>query len=155
MENTSPRVLLVCSAGGHLLQLHSLLGPVFSQYSRQWVCLKKPDAESLLKNEQVTWAYGPTNRSVLNLLRNIVLAWRVLRSFKPTCIISTGAGVAVPFLWLGRLFGLHTIYIESFARRDNLSLTGRMVYPFVREFIVQHRELAAKNQSAEYYGSIY
>ncbi len=149
------RVLLVCSAGGHLLQLHSLFGPVFAQYEYQWVCLDKPDAQSLLKHEHVTWAYGPTNRNLINLLRNTLLAWRVLRAFRPTCIVSTGAGLAVPFMWLGRLFGLYTIYIESFARQDNLSLTGRLVYPFVHEFIVQHQELAAQNPGVRYYGSIY
>lgn len=152
---SAPRVLLVCSAGGHLLQLHKLLGPVWSQYERSWVCLRQPDAEGLLKDERVTWAHGPTNRSLPNLLRNLLLAWRVLQRERPTCIVSTGAGVAVPFLWLGRLQGAHTIYIESFARSSGLSLTGRLVYPFVHEFIVQHRDLASRHAAAQYYGSIY
>lgn len=153
--SSPPKVLLVCSAGGHLLQLYSLFGPVFSHYQRQWVSLKKPDAQDLLKHEQVTWAYGPTNRNIPNLLRNLALAWRMLGRERPHCIVSTGAGIAVPFMWLGRLFGAHTIYIESFARRHKFSLTGWLVYPFVHEFIVQHPELAAAQPRVAYYGSIY
>lgn len=153
MTQPAPKLLLVCSAGGHLLQMQGLLEPVFSHYARHWVCLAKADSRSLLKDETVTWAYGPTNRNIINLLRNLVLAWRVLRRERPSCIISTGAGVAVSFLWLGRLLGSHVIYIESFARSHGLSLTGRLVKPFVHEFIVQHEQMAQPCQ--QYYGSVY
>ena len=40
--------------------------------------------------------YGPTNRNIPNLLRNLRLAARVLREERPAAILTTGAGVAVP-----------------------------------------------------------
>lgn len=150
----TPRILLVCSAGGHLLQLHALK-PLWGEYAHHWVCLKEADAESLLAQEPVTWAYGPTNRNALNLLRNLFLALRVLLSLRPTVIISTGAGLAVPFIWLGWVLHIHTIYIESFARRRGFSLSAKLVRPVVRELIVQHKQLADAAPDARYYGSVY
>jgi len=151
----SPHILLVCSPGGHLLQLHSLLAPVWRRYSRVWVTLPKADSKSLLKNEKVCWAYGPTNRNLVNAFRNAFLALKVLWREQPTCVVSTGAGVAGPFLLLARLMGKRCIYIESFARKKDLSLTGRLVYPFVTDFLVQSPLLAEKYAKAQYKGTIY
>ena len=150
------QLLLVCSPGGHLLQMQGLLAPVFSHTPhRLWISLKAADSESLLKDEPHLWAYGPTNRSLLNLVRNSFLALKILYREKPRCIVSTGAGLAVPFLILGRLFGAKTIYLESFARQTSLSLSGRMVYPFVSAFLVQSPELARRYPRARFEGSAY
>ncbi len=52
-------------------------------------------------------------------------------------IISSGAAVAVPFFYLGKLFGAKLIYIEVFDRIDKSTMTGKMGYPIVDKFIVQ------------------
>lgn len=157
MPNKKPKVLLVCSAGGHLLQMHSLIAPLWSKYDRHWVCLEKADAKSLLKNEPVTWAFGPTNRNIPNLIRNFFLCLRVLWRERPTIIVSTGAGLAIPFFVIGRVLGMKTVYIESFARKHNLSLTGKGMYhtPAAKHFIVQSESLAAQYPHAVYRGTIY
>ena len=98
------KVALVCSSGGHLFQLF-LLKDWWSRYERFWVTFKKPDATSMLKGERIYWAYFPTNRNLKNLMRNTWVAWKVLRREKPDIIVSTGGRVAVPFFWLGKLFG--------------------------------------------------
>ena len=59
-----------------------------------------------------------------NLVRNTVLALRVLRRDRPDVIVSSGAGVAVPFFVLGRLLGVPTVYLEVFDRIDCATLTG-------------------------------
>ena len=64
-------LLLVCSTGGHLQQLLALRD-AWGGYTRVWVTFDKSDARSLLRDEQVVYAYGPTNRSLKNLLRNLV-----------------------------------------------------------------------------------
>lgn len=152
---TAPRVLLVCSAGGHLLQMQGLIKPLWSGYERQWVCLKKADATSLLKDEKVIWAYGPTNRNIPNLLRNLWLSVRVMRDFGPTCLVSTGAGVAIPFFVLGWVLGIKTIYIESFARKTSFSLTGRIVRLMADRFIVQSETLAKRYPDTHFMGTVY
>jgi UDP-N-acetylglucosamine:LPS N-acetylglucosamine transferase len=100
------------------------------------------------------YAHHPTNRNVRNLVRNTILALNIISRQRPQVVISTGAGVAVPFLWVGRLFGARVIYVESFARTDGLSLTGRLVRPAVHRLLVQWPG-AARGRKAEYAGSIF
>jgi hypothetical protein len=136
---TPPTVALVCSAGGHLAQLHNLR-PWWKTLQRVWVTFDTEDARSLLAGEIVIPAFHPTTRNVRNLLRNGVLAWRVLRRYRPTAVVSTGAGVAVPFFVLARLLGVKTIYIEVFDRIDGPSLTARLCYPISDLFALQSEE---------------
>jgi beta-1,4-N-acetylglucosaminyltransferase len=134
-------LLIVCSSGGHLLQMLELRD-AWSGFERVWVTFDKSDARSLLREERVLHAYGPTNRSIPNLLRNLRLAARVLRRERPSAILTTGAGVAVPFAWLGRLFGVPTVYVESLTRIDELSLSARMIAPVANRLYAQWPELA-------------
>lgn len=148
------KVCLVGSSGGHLMHLY-MLKPFWQKQERFWVTFNKEDARSLLEGEQVYPCYFPTNRNVKNLVRNTFLAWKVLRKEKPDLILSSGAAVAVPFFYLGKLFGMKTIYIEVFDRIDRPTLTGRLVYPIADKFIVQWEEMTKIYPKAECLGSIF
>ena len=139
-ENSGP-VLLVCSSGGHLLQMLALR-EAWEPFDRVWVTFDKSDARVLLRDETVIHAFGPTNRNIPNLLRNLRLAWRVVRRQRPRAIMTTGAGVAVPFAWIGRFTGIPTVYVESVTRMEGLSLSARMIQPVARRLYVQWPELA-------------
>ena len=138
-ETDRLNIMLVCSSGGHLLQLYRLK-PWWENHERSWVTLKMPDSLSMLGDEEVAWAYQPTTRNIPNLVRNMRLAWHLLRSHRPQVIVSSGAGVAVPFFVLGRLLRMKTIYIEVYDRIDLPTLTGRLVYPFSNLFLLQWEE---------------
>ena len=122
------KICLVGSSGGHLTHLY-MLKPFWKDKDRFWVTFDKEDARSVLKDERMYPCYFPTNRNLKMLIKNTGLAWKILRKEKPDFIISSGAAVAVPFFYLGKLFGAKTIYIEVFDRIDHATLTGRMVYP--------------------------
>jgi UDP-N-acetylglucosamine:LPS N-acetylglucosamine transferase len=147
------RVLLVCSPGGHLQQMLALR-PAWEEAERSWATLRGPDVEFLLREETVTLGHGPTNRSLLNLFRNLGLAWRLLRRLRPEAILSTGAGLAVPFFLIGKLLGIRLVYVESVTRTSSLSLSGRLVYRLADRFFVQWAELAAGLKRAEFAGSV-
>jgi UDP-N-acetylglucosamine:LPS N-acetylglucosamine transferase len=133
------KLCLVSSSGGHLLQLY-VLEEWWSKYERFWVTFKKEDAVSLLQRERVYWAYFPTNRNIKNLIRNTYLALKILFKEKPDIIVSTGAGVAVPFFYVGKLMKAKLIYIEVFDRIDSPTLTGKLVYPITNIFLLQWEE---------------
>jgi UDP-N-acetylglucosamine:LPS N-acetylglucosamine transferase len=139
---TGRRVLLVCSSGGHLAQLHRLDGWWRGQ-DRAWVTFRSADAERLLADEAVYWAYSPTTRNVVNLVRNLWLAWRLLRRMRPEVVVSNGAGVAVPFFALARLLGVRTVFVEVYDRIDSTTMTGRMCRPLSDLFLVQWPEQQA------------
>jgi len=146
-------VLLVCSPGGHLQQMLALK-PAWDGMRRAWVTLPGADVEVLLADEPTTLGHGPTNRSLKNMLRNAGLAWRLLHHHRPDAILSTGAGLAVPFFLVGRLLGITCVYVESVTRTESLSLTGRMVYPLANRFFVQWPALAARYDRATYAGAV-
>jgi UDP-N-acetylglucosamine:LPS N-acetylglucosamine transferase len=138
-------LLIVCSTGGHLLQMQEL-HEAWEPFERVWVTFDKSDSRSLLRGERVVHAHGPTNRNVPNLLRNLRLALRVLRTERPSAILTTGAGVAVPFAWIGRALGIPTIYVESVTRIEGLSLSGRLIAPVAERLYAQWPELAESSE---------
>ena len=148
------KVCLVGSSGGHLTHLY-MLKPFWQDKERFWVTFNKEDANSILEGEQVYHCYYPTNRSLKALLINTRLAWKVLRKERPDVIVSSGAAVAVPFFYLGKLFGMKTIYIEVFDRIDKPTMTGKMVYPVTDRFIVPWEEMKQVYKKAINLGSIF
>lgn len=140
------------STGGHLLQLVALR-EAWAGLEHVWVTFDAADSRALLAGEQVVHAHSPTNRNVPNLLRNIGLALRVVPRVRPTVVLTTGAGVAVPFAWIGRLFGARVVYIESLTRIDRPSLTYRLIRPVVSRTYVQWPELRLRD--ALYRGTVF
>jgi UDP-N-acetylglucosamine:LPS N-acetylglucosamine transferase len=147
------KLCLVASSGGHLMEL-LFLREAWEGHERFWVTYPTGDAKSLLEEERTVWAYHPTNRNIPNLFRNARLAWRLLRRERPDAIVSTGAGVAVPFIWAGCLLKIPTIFIESLTFTVRPSLSGRLVYPCAQQYYVQWPDLARKYPKAIYRGAI-
>lgn len=90
-----------------------------------------------------------------NLIRNALLAVRVLHKEKPDLIVSTGAGVAIPFFWIGKLMGCKSIFIEVYDRIDRPTLTGKLVYPVADVFIIQWEGLREAYPKAINLGTIF
>ena len=148
------KICLACSSGGHLTHLY-MLKPFWQEKDRFWVTFDKADAKSLLAGERMIPCYYPTNRSLKALVINTRLAWKVLREEKPDLIVSSGAAIAVPFFYIGKLLGIKTMYIEVFDRIDKPTLTGRLVYPVTDRFVVQWEEMKKVYPKAINLGSIF
>ena len=148
------KICLVGSSGGHLTHLY-MLKKFWKDNERFWVTFNKEDAISILEEEKLYYCHYPTNRNIKNLIKNTFLAWKVLKKEKPDLIISSGAAVAIPFFYLGKLFGAKLIYIEVFDRIDKPTITGKMVYPIVDKFIVEWEEMQQVYPKAINLGSIF
>lgn len=147
------RLLLVSSAGGHLAQLVALR-PWWEEHERQWVTFDTLDAHSVLEGENVRFGYSPTTRNIPNLLRNTRLARDILADYRPHLIISTGAGMAVPFFYLAHRYGASSVFLEVVDRIDTPTLTGRLVYPVADDFLVQWPEQAEMYPDARVIGRV-
>ena len=148
------KICLVGSSGGHLAHLY-MLKPIWEKNERVWVTFNKEDARSLLASEVMYPCYYPSNRSLKALIINTRIAWKVLRKEKPDVVISSGAAVAVPFFYLGKVFGAKTIYIEVFDRVDKPTMTGKLVYPVTDCFVVEWEEMKKVYPKAVNLGSIF
>ena len=151
--NRPAAMALVCSSGGHLAQLLALK-PFWVGRDRFWVTFDTEDAVSQLAGERTYWCFHPTNRNAVNLIRNFVLAARVLVRERPRMIVSTGAAVAVPFLYLGRMLGARTVFIEVVDRVDGPTLTGRLVRRIATRVLVQWPEQLKYYPDAELVGPL-
>ncbi|WP_314062339.1 PssD/Cps14F family polysaccharide biosynthesis glycosyltransferase [uncultured Vagococcus sp.] len=148
------KIALVGSSGGHLKHL-LLLEQLWEKHHRIWVTFDKEDSRAALKEEQVYHCYFPTNRNLINLIRNTFLSIKVLVKEKPDVIISSGAGSCIPFFYIGKLFGIKLIFLEVFDRLDSGTLTGKIVYPITDLFIVQWEEMLQVYPKAVYLGGVF
>ena len=89
-----------------------------------------------------------------NLLRNLRLAWRLVRQLRPRLVVTTGAGLSVPFAWVGWLVGAKVVYVESLARVTEPSLSCRLIRPIADRIYVQWPELVRVIPRARYAGDV-
>lgn len=140
------KVGMVASSGGHieeLLQLHSL----GEKYECVWVTEKSKFQVPFRSDEKQYYVFQINRREMFFPLKLMVLFIQAIYFFikeKPDAIISTGALMAYPYCVVGKILHKKVIYIESFARVNDLSLTGRLLYRHVDKFIVQWPEIQKK-----------
>ncbi|TGD22746.1 UDP-N-acetylglucosamine--LPS N-acetylglucosamine transferase [Companilactobacillus suantsaicola] len=148
------KVCMVGSSGGHLTHL-MMLKPFLEGKERFWVTFDKEDARSQLSEEKVYNCFFPTNRSIKALIKNTILAIKIIRKERPDLIVSSGAAVAVPFFYVGKVYGAKLVYIEVFDRINKSTITGKMVYPITDLFIVEWEEMKRVYRKAINLGSIF
>ena len=144
---------LVASGGGHLGQLMPL-EPWWSRHDRTWVTFDTASADQL-GDDPVVFAHHPTTRNIPNLVRNVVLAWRVLRRERPDVVVTNGAGVALPFFLIAKVLGIRTVFIEVYDRIDSRSLTGRLCRPLSDLFLLQWERQRELYGSGTVIGGLY
>ncbi len=147
------KILIACSSGGHLAQAMALR-PWWEQHERLWVTGPTADARMKLRGERVVACHYPTTRNLPNLWRNMFLARKVLREWQPDVVFSTGAAIAVPFILQARRFGARSIFLETIDRLEGPSISGRLVYPFVDEYLGQWDDLVEALPRAQHVGVV-
>jgi UDP-N-acetylglucosamine:LPS N-acetylglucosamine transferase len=136
-----------------LLQLVTLR-PAWEGFSRVWITEDASDSRSLLDGERAVFSHPPTTRSLRRLLADFPLAWRLLSRVRPKVVVTTGAGAALPFVWLARLRGTRIVYVETVTRIDAPSLSCRLVAPIADRVYVQWPELRDRVPRARYVGTV-
>jgi UDP-N-acetylglucosamine:LPS N-acetylglucosamine transferase len=133
------KICVVCSHGGHLTETLEIIEAfaghelIFATYH------SARDAQVRLLGRAYFTANIGTN--VWRMLRAFFWAFAVLRCERPSVVISLGAEIALPFFYSAKLFKIKTLFIESWCRVENLSLTGKLVYPATDVFWVQWPQL--------------
>lgn len=136
------KIAFIASSGGHLEEI-SRLKKVADKYD-SFLVTEKSGLESNKFCEHVIYVRQMNRKQISFLPKFIVLFIRalfILLKEKPDVIVTTGALIAYPFCLLGKISGKKIVYIESFARVNNASLTGKLVYRFADLFIVQWEDM--------------
>ncbi|MBI4181501.1 MAG: polysaccharide biosynthesis protein [Candidatus Aenigmarchaeota archaeon] len=145
------KLCLASSAGGHLRELLQLR-PAFASRDHCYLTFRREDSSEL--QGRVYFVIDP-KRNPLKLAWNLLQSVRVLLKERPRVVLTTGAGVVIPFCILAKLLGAKLVFLESFCRVRRPSLTGRVLYPFADLFLVQWPELLqAYGTKARYWGGV-
>lgn len=148
------KICLVCSAGGHLTEI-THLEKCYSKYPHFFITFKRIDTIELSRHERVYFV-DDTERNPKRFINCLIQSLRILIKERPDVVISTGAGVAIPACYLAKiLLKSKIIFIESFCRIEEPSLSGRIMYPVADMFLVQWKSILKKyGKKAIYRGAI-
>lgn len=120
----------------------------FEDHEVFFLTFKREDSKDLTN----AYFIEDPERNPLKLMKNIVQTAKILIKKRPNVIVSTGAGVAVPACYIGKLLGSEIIFIETFCRPIEGSMAGRLVYPIADVFLVQWKEQLKKYGKKAIYG---
>ncbi|RKP19852.1 beta-N-acetylglucosaminyltransferase, partial [Rozella allomycis CSF55] len=96
--------------------------------------------------------------SIFTSTHSLFSCFHVISSNPPKVLLLNGPGTCVPLVLVALAIRsvtrirLRIIYIESFARVETLSLTGKILYNVADRFIVHWPELTEKYPKAEFLG---
>lgn len=152
------KVIFVSSIGGHLTQLLQV-SSLFNDYNYLLITEKSSVTENLKDKYNVKYYIYCNKKNFLKyFIINVLNAFHSVYTFitfRPDCIVTTGANTAVPLCYLGRIFGRKVIFIESFAKRNGRTLAGALCYPVATTFIVQWESMLEYYPKAKYFGGMY
>ncbi|MEO0621175.1 MAG: UDP-N-acetylglucosamine--LPS N-acetylglucosamine transferase [Pseudomonadota bacterium] len=125
------RVMVVASAGGHWVQLFRMR-PAWAGCAVTYVTTDPGYGAEVVADAAARGEPEPAYRTVtdanrwqkLRLARQALeIGWLVLRR-RPQAIVTTGAAPGYFALRFGRLIGARTIWVDSIANAEELSLSG-------------------------------
>ncbi len=151
------KICLVSSSGGHFEQL--LMLRKLSEDYEVFIVTEKTKYNQ--NDKKINYYVSQVNRKEkLFPLKMICIFFKSLFVFikeKPDVIISTGVLAAIPMIFLGHLFKRKVIYIESFAKINSPTMTGKLVYKrkWADQFYVQWPQMKEFYPTAIYKGGIY
>lgn len=132
------KICLVCSHGGHLNEMLQIQD-AFQGHDTFYFCY---DADT---TRRLPHAYLVPNMAAnpVQLVLNIGRLFRIFFQERPQLVVSTGAEIAIPAVFVAIILRIPTLYIECGAQVFHPSFTGRLMYWLADEFYVQWPELRA------------
>jgi len=161
------KICLECADGGHLEEMMSVLD-AFESHDVFFVTFKRLTTTNLTKKNRVIFiknfkgkidpAKLPTILFWLYLflysISMIFPAFKIITKENPDVIFSTGGGISIPLCYIGKIMGIKIVYMESITRYDDLSLTGKFIYPISNIFLVQWDHIIERYKKSRYWGKI-
>lgn len=127
-RDSARRGLLVASTGGHLEQLARLRRRLVPRMSEvEWVTFDTQQARHTLHGEVVHFVPMIRPKDLAATIQAWSPAGRLIRDGDFDAVVTTGAAIALPFLFQARRHSVSAHYIESAARSLGPSLTGSIV----------------------------
>lgn len=151
LGNSQVTVLAVSSPGGHWQQLTSIRQALDGM--QVTYVTTAGDAAAAVAPAPLVTVTDCNRNEPLKLLRCAWETYRVVRNMRPDVIITTGAAPGLFAVIAGRLCGSRTVWLDSLANSERLSLSGRVASKFVDLCITQWHHLSSPG-GPHYFGEI-
>jgi UDP-N-acetylglucosamine:LPS N-acetylglucosamine transferase len=143
------RIVAVASAGGHWVQLMRLRA-AFAGCDVTYVTTDPGLAAVLRQAAEAAGEPMPAFRVIVEgnrwqkarLVRQLFQMFALMLRIRPDAVISTGAAPGYFALRFGKLVGARTVWVDSVANADEMSLSGRQVRPYADLWLTQWPHLA-------------
>ncbi len=151
------KVCLISSSGGHYEQL-LMLRPLEDDYD---IFIVTEKTKYNKEDKKINYFVSQVNRKeILFIFKMIGILLKSLYIFikeKPDVVISTGVLATIPMMYIGHIFKKKIIYIESFAKINSPTMTGKLIYKrhIADQFYVQWESMLEFYPDAIYKGGIY
>lgn len=150
------KVCFAASTGGHYEQL-LMLKPLMEKYD-SFILTEKTQYSAEVKNMK-TYYLKQVNREERSFIpRMIINCFKTLYIYikeRPDAIICTGVLAMIPMCLICKMFNKKVIYIESFAKVNDATQTGKFLYKFADQFYVQWKSMQKVYPESIYLGGIY
>lgn len=150
------KICFAASSGGHFEQI-MMLKPLMNKYD-SFVVTEKTSYSSNVEGF-TNYRLMQVNRKELSMPFRLIIngfeSIHILIKEKPDVIITSGVLAMIPLCLLAKLCGKKLIYIESFAKINSPTLTGKLLYKYADRFYVQWESMKEFYPDAIYLGGIY
>ena len=145
------RVLAIASGGGHWVQLLRMR-QAFADRDVAF-CTVRDGYRAEIGDARFHVVPDANRWDKLGLVRTAWAVLRVVMGERPDIVVSTGAAPGLFGIAFGKLLGARTIWVDSIANAETLSLSGRQARRFADLWLTQWPHLAA-DDGPFYKGSV-
>jgi UDP-N-acetylglucosamine:LPS N-acetylglucosamine transferase len=134
------KILAVASVGGHWVQLLRLK-PAFENTELCFMSTKESFAD-MVPGHKFFAIPDFSRNDKLKIISSFFVILAIIREERPNLIITTGAAPGLMALFAGKLCGAKTVWVDSIANVEKLSLSGKIAVRIADRVYTQWPELA-------------
>jgi exopolysaccharide biosynthesis glucuronosyltransferase PssD len=136
-----PKVLAISSGGGHWVQLLRLR-PAFVNCDVVFATVNDGYRANIGPEDAFRVVPEANRWNKLGLVRALLAIFFLIWRERPDVVVSTGAAQGYFAIRIGNLLGARTVWIDSIANGEELSLSGQKAGPHAALWLTQWAHLA-------------
>lgn len=146
------KVLMISSCGGHWVQMNRLV----SIFEGEDLYFASTEASYADVNPTYPFYFVPEasrTSSVFTIIKQAFSVLTIVWKIRPDMVVTTGASTGFFALFFAKKFGAKTIWLDSIANIDSVSMSGEKAAKYADLYLTQWQDLACDN-GPQYFGSV-
>lgn len=134
------RILAIANAGGHFIQLMRLM-PAFENNEVAFISSKR-DFSDFTPDHKFYFVPDANRKHKLKIILGFLRVFMIVIKYRPSVIITTGAALGLMGIISGKITGIKTIWIDSIANAEVISMSGKIAAKFSDRSYTQWEHLS-------------